>query len=89
MRKVGLVTIAKDIRLADETEISSLFPDVEVGAEPPFGNLYEVPVLVDRRLALRDQIVFQGGSHREAVRVRYTDYAQLARPREADLVVDM
>jgi Ala-tRNA(Pro) deacylase len=89
MRKVGRITGAKDVRLADEAETSSIFPDVEVGAEPPFGNLYDLPTLVDRRLAQRDQIVFQGGSHREAVRVRYTDYAQLARPREADPIVDM
>jgi Ala-tRNA(Pro) deacylase len=87
--KVGRVTGAKNVRLADEQEIATLFPDVEVGAEPPFGNLYDLPTLVDRHLAHRDEIVFQGGSHHEAVRVRFEDYARLAQPRTADLVTGL
>ena len=88
MAKVALATRARTVKLADEKQIALLFPDVEVGAEPPFGRLYNVPTLVDRRLAERPDIVFQGGNHMEAVRMKYADYARLAQPTQADLAVE-
>jgi len=69
------------IELADETEMAGLFPDEEIGAEPPFGNLYDMQTLVDCHLAEDDEIVFQAGNHRRAIRMRYDDYARLAQPR--------
>jgi Ala-tRNA(Pro) deacylase len=79
---------ARTVRLADEKQIASLFPDVEVGAEPPFGNLYNLPTLVDRRLAERGEIVFQGGSHQQAVRMKFADYSRLAQPKLVDIAVE-
>jgi Ala-tRNA(Pro) deacylase len=87
LRKVGGLVGARDVRLADEKEIAGLFPDVEVGAEPPFGKLYNLPTLVDGGLAERGEVVFQGGTHRQAIRMKYADYARLAQPVTGDLVM--
>ena len=78
---------AAKVRLATEEEMSRLFPDCEVGAEPPFGNLYELPVYVSPLLS-RDIITFQGGNHEEAVRMKYEDFAALAKPSVIDFVAD-
>ena len=72
---------AKDVRLATELEFTGLFPDCEVGAMPPFGNLYGVPVYVEASLAKDDEIVFNAGTHQETVRIKYADFERLARPR--------
>ncbi len=68
------------IRLATEEEIARLFPDCEVGAMPPLGTLYGLPVYVDRSLTDDEEIVFEGGTHSEAIRMRYWDFAALVFP---------
>jgi Ala-tRNA(Pro) deacylase len=70
---------AEEVRLAVEKELGHLFPDCEVGAMPPFGNLYGVPVLVDAALAYDPVIFFNAGSHRRTVTMTYADYARLVR----------
>ncbi len=89
MNKVAKVAKSPDVRLADESELAKIFPDVEVGAEPPFGNLYNLPTMVDEHLAADEEIVFQAGDHRHAVRMKYADYARLAKPTVADLAVHL
>jgi len=89
MDKVAKALKSKSVRLADETEMAKLFPDVEVGAEPPFGNLWNLPTLVDEHLAADEEIVFQAGTHRGAVRMQYADYASLVKPSVADLAVHL
>lgn len=71
---------AKKVELAGENEFSTTFPDCELGAMPPFGNLYGLPVYVDEVLAQDEEIVFNAGTHRDAVRMRYQDFAQLVTP---------
>ena len=68
------------VRLATEEEIARLFPDCEVGAMPPLGTLYGLPVYVDRSLTGDEEIVFEGGTHSEAIRMRYWDFAALVFP---------
>ena len=68
------------VRLAFEQEIRELFPDCDVGAMPPFGNLYGLAVYVDQSLTEDEEIVFQAGTHTEAVKLRYQDFARLVRP---------
>jgi Ala-tRNA(Pro) deacylase len=68
------------VRLATEPELSKLFSDSEPGAEPPFGNLYGVPVYVDDVLCNEDLIAFNAGTHRDAVHMRVRDFMRLARP---------
>ena len=77
----------EDVRLAEEHEMRQLFPDCELGAEPPFGNLYHLETVIDRQLTLQDEIVFQSGSHRETLRISYADYERLAQPRVAEFTL--
>ena len=72
-------------KLADETTLARLFPDAEVGAEPPFGNLYDLPVYVSPHLVDDESITFNAGSHEQAVRMRWADYEKMVQPRVADL----
>jgi Ala-tRNA(Pro) deacylase len=77
---------AGTVRLAEEDEFAGVFPDCEVGAMPPFGHLYGVPVYVDRTLTEDPEIVFNAGTHREAMIIAYQDWARLVRPQVLDFV---
>lgn len=83
--KLAGVLEAHRVRLAEEWELHRLFPDCEVGSEPPFGGLYQLPVVMDRRLAAAPTLVFRGGSHEDAVAMRRADFERLEHPRVADL----
>jgi len=71
---------AKGCRLAEEDEIKNLFPDCEVGAMPPFGNFYDMPVYAASALSEDEEIVFNAGTHTDAIRMSYNDYIRLAGP---------
>lgn len=79
----------KKCRILAEAEMAKLFPDVEVGAESPFGNPYGLATVVDEHLAQCDTITFTAGTHRRAVRMSYADYARLAEPTVADFSVHL
>ena len=68
------------LRLARESEFGPLFPDCAVGAMPPFGSLYHLPLLADACLLDTQQMVFRGGTHDTLVRVRSEDWVSIARP---------
>ncbi|MGH7517268.1 MAG: aminoacyl-tRNA deacylase [Gemmatimonadales bacterium] len=72
---------ARQAELADEEEFGDRFPDCQLGAMPPFGNLYGMDVYVAESLAEDDEIAFNGGSFTELVRMAYPDYARLVKPR--------
>ena len=72
---------AKTLSIGKEADIKQAFPDVEVGAMSPFGNLYEVRVVVDRQLGEAGEIVFNAGTHTETIKMRYQDFAALAKPK--------
>ncbi len=72
---------AQKAELASEEEFKSLFPGCEVGAMPPFGNLFGMDVYVARRLTEDEEIAFNAGSHRELIRMRYEDFARLIQPK--------
>jgi Ala-tRNA(Pro) deacylase len=76
---------AQEARLATEQEFRDMFPDCELGAMPPFGNLYDLDVFVSKRLAEDEEIVFNACSHTELVRLAYKDFARLVKPRQVDL----
>lgn len=71
---------AKQVELASEKEFKDLFPDCEVGAMPPFGNLYDMDVYVAERLTDDEEIAFNAGSHTELVRMAYKDFESLVAP---------
>lgn len=85
--KAGAVVGGEPLRLAAEREFAPRFPDCEAGAMPPFGNLYGVPVYVDRELGRSDTIVFQAGTHTLTMSVPYADFERLTHPTIADLAV--
>jgi Ala-tRNA(Pro) deacylase len=72
------------IRLANEVELARLFPDCEIGAMPPFGDVCELPVTVDAGIA-GDFIAFTIGSHRDVVRMSFADFQRLAKPKVASI----
>ena len=69
-----------EIRLAGEDELRRLYPESEVGAMPPFGPVYGQPVFVDVALAAEPEIVFNAGTHTEAISMRWADFAASIRP---------
>ena len=77
---------AKEVHLADEAELSAAFPDCDVGAMPPFGNLYHLPVYVDKSLAEDETIVFPVGTHTESMSLKYSDFERLVTPTIAEFV---
>jgi Ala-tRNA(Pro) deacylase len=80
-------TIGNAVSLEQEKEFKSLFPDCAIGAMPPFGNLYNLPTYVDKDLAEQDYIVFEAGTHTDAIKVSYRDYEKIVKPKVADLTV--
>jgi Ala-tRNA(Pro) deacylase len=83
---VDLDRLRRDLKedqvdLATEGEMEQLFPDCERGAIPPFGSLYQVPTLVDESLTQDEEIVFEGQTHEEAIRMRFRDYESVEHPR--------
>jgi Ala-tRNA(Pro) deacylase len=67
-------------RMVPETELNRLFPDCELGAMPPVGNLYGMPVYLDSMLAAEDAITFNAGTHRDVVHMRIAEFRRLIRP---------
>jgi len=81
---LGAAIGAKEVALAGERELAAAFTDCEVGAMPPFGNLYGIRVYVDRLLTQEKRIVFQAGTHTDTISMAYADYARLAQPKVAN-----
>lgn len=73
-------TEAVSLELAHEYEFRGDFPGCEIGAMPPFGNLYGMEVFVDAKLAEDDKIAFNAGSHTELVQMAYADFQRLVKP---------
>lgn len=69
-----------NVELASERDFKDKFPDCEVGAMPPFGNLYGMKVFVSQALREDDEIAFNAGSHTELIRLAYQDFERLVRP---------
>ena|SRR5690554_2362073 len=70
-----------DISLATETEFKFIFPDCEIGAMPPFGNLYDMDVYVAESLTTNEKIAFNAGTHTETIKMNYSDFKNLVNPR--------
>ena len=74
-----------NIRLATEQEFKDKFPDCEVGAMPPFGNLYNIEVFASSALKDDEEIVFNAGTHTELIKLSYKDFERLVNPKVADI----
>jgi len=73
-------TGADRVEVATEEDFAATFPGCELGAMPPFGNLWNIPVYVSERLAEDEMIAFNAGSHTELIQMAYEDYERLVKP---------
>lgn len=88
LAKASRVLGGNEVRLATEDEFLDTFPDSEPGAEPPFGNLYDVPVFLDEQLRARHRMVCRDGSHTEVISLDVADYVRLVQPEIVDIATD-
>lgn len=70
-----------EVDLASESEFKDKFPGCEVGAMPPFGNLYDMPVFAASQLSKQDHIIFNAGSHSELIQLSFNDFERLVKPK--------
>ncbi len=85
LEKVKKALKANVVTLATEDEISEICGDCEVGAMPPLGPLYKLPVYVSPHLAKDHMITFNAGTHEDAVRMMYSDFEKLVKPQLLEL----
>jgi len=72
--------IGKKVKLASEKKTGPLFSECEVGAEPPFGSVFDIPTYVDETLCGQGQIVFRAGTHEKTIKMSCDDYCELEQP---------
>ncbi len=80
IERLGELLKAQAIRVATEEEFQSLFPECELGAMPPFGNLYNLEVWIDTALRGHQNIVFNAGTHVETIQMGFADFERLVLP---------
>ena len=78
--KIKKITGAKSVRLASEFEMQQLFPEEEVGAELPLGEMYGLKVYIDRIVPENDEIIFNAGTHTNMISIKYHDFLKLTKP---------
>lgn len=79
--KLRETTGASEVDLASESEFKNKFSGCEVGAMPPFGNLYDMPVFASSLLSQQNHILFNAGSHSELMQVTFQDFERLVKPK--------
>ncbi len=85
MKHVKEITGARDVWVAAEDELKSVFSDCEIGAAPAFGNLYKTPMIVDEDLCMSNSIAFAGGTHEDVVQMTFSDFQRLTHPKFAHI----
>jgi Ala-tRNA(Pro) deacylase len=85
LRRAAEALHEPEVRLATEPELAQLFPDCELGAEPPIGPLFGLPMVMDQRLKDDEYLVMQAGTHTEAIRMRRVDWERVCQPQVAAL----
>ena len=88
LRQAAEVLGADKARLASEAEFGERFDDCKLGAMPPFGNLYDLSVVVDPALAEYDDIVFSAGTYTDSMKIAYEDFERLVQPKVGKLIFD-
>jgi Ala-tRNA(Pro) deacylase len=83
--KVKMGLSRDDVELATEADYASAFPDCELGAEPPFGELYGIPMLLDRALLGDPYLVFRDGTHHGTLKTAMADYLKVVRAVQIDM----
>ena len=80
LERLGEYLGTNDIQLCSEEELEELFPDCELGAMPPFGDLYRMPVIVSESVASSDRIVCNAGTHTDLLSISYASFARAVKP---------
>ena len=80
LERLGALAQAHEVRLAREAEIWGMYPECELGAMPPFGPVYKQRVFVDRSFVGDPEMVFNAGTHTDALCMHYNDFAEIVRP---------
>lgn len=88
LEKLGKIT-GRPTAMAAEAEFKPLFPDCAIGTMPPFGHLYGVATYLDQSVAEAGKLVFEAGTHSDAIKMKYADYERLAKPTMADFAVKL
>lgn len=81
LNKVREALGVREIRLAHEAEFAATFPDCEVGTMSPFGNLYSIPVYVEKSLTGQETMAFPAGTYTDTMSLRYADFERLVYPK--------
>lgn len=77
------------LSLATEDEVESVFVDCERGALPPFGRLYGLTTVVDAQLAAQAEIVVEGNTRHEGIRLRFSDFEAIVEPIRARFAIEI
>ena len=88
LEKAGKALGGTGAELATEVEMQEKCPDCEIGALPPFGSCYGMETLADESLGAHDQIVFEGDTHEEALRINFADFCSVEQPQVAAIAYD-
>lgn len=80
LERLGQIFNADNVRLATEEEFKDLFPECELGAMPPFGNIYHLDVWIDEKLKSYSTISFNAGTHAEIIQMSFADFNRLVQP---------
>jgi Ala-tRNA(Pro) deacylase len=88
LRQAAEVLGADKVRLASEPEFAGRFDDCKLGAMPPFGNLYDMPVVVDPSLGEHEEIVFSAGTYTDSMKIAYDDFERLVQPKVGELIFE-
>lgn len=84
LKKLKSALKCKSIKIATEKDIEKVIPDYKPGAMPPFGNLFGLETVVDKALREDVEIVFNGGTHTDTVKMKYADFEKLVKPKVSD-----
>jgi Ala-tRNA(Pro) deacylase len=79
--RLGEILNADSIRLAAEDEFKDIFPDCDLGAMPPLGNLYKLDVWMDASLKSHPHILFNAGTHSETILMSIADFDRMVQPK--------
>jgi Ala-tRNA(Pro) deacylase len=85
--KVAEALGAHDVRLASEDEVARYFKDCEIGAVPPLRHWKDIDVLMDEAMRVEGDIMFQAGTHDDALVVKFADWQRVVNPRVADFSI--
>ena len=85
LKELRELTGCERVKIASEDTFRKRFPDCEVGAMPPFGNLYGMEVFAAASLSDSPEIAFNAGTHTEVVKMEYRDFERMVHPRVMNL----